>query len=140
MTAHQSKQGGAAAHLQLFHSWTKTQLAELLPDTDVITVAAGTVIERAGNYAQQFVGIVDGYVEAFNDGGAFILGHGDHFGAGELFYDLTHRATYRAVTASTLLAVFGPTFRGVGRSLRPMVTRSFMSTVPLSDAEPALVG
>lgn len=140
MTAHHSKLSGAAAHLHLFHSWTKTQVADLLPDTDIITVAGGTVIERAGNYAQQFVGIVDGYVEAFNDEGGVILGRGDHFGAAELFYDLTHQATYRAVTDSTLLVVFGPTFRGVGRSLRPMVTRSIMSMVSFSDAEPVLVG
>jgi len=140
MTAHHSQPSGAAAHLQLFHSWTNTQLSVLLPDTDVITVAAGTVIERVGNYAQQFIGIVDGYVEALDAEGAVILGRGDHFGAHELFDDVTHRATYTTVTPTTLLVVFGPTFRGVGRSLRSVITPLILSRVPSEHAEPALVG
>jgi hypothetical protein len=53
MTAHHSEPGGAAAHLQLFHSWTNTQLRELIPDTDVITVAAGTFIEGQGPARQR---------------------------------------------------------------------------------------
>ena len=140
MTAHHSEPSGAAAHLRLFHSWTNTQLSDLLPDTDVITVAAGTVIERVGNYAQQFVGIVDGFVEALADEGAVMLGRGDHFGASELFDDVKHRATYTAITPTTLLVVFGPTFRGVGRSLRSATTPSFLSRAPSTHAEPALVG
>jgi len=140
MTTHHSHPSGAAAHLQIFHSWTNTQLTALLPDTDIITVAAGTVIERAGNYAQQFVGIVDGYVEAFDDDGRVILGRGDHFGATEVFYDVTHRATYRTVTAATLVVVFGPVFRGVGRSLQSEVAQSFLFALPSVQAEPALVG
>lgn len=107
--------------LPIFRSCATEQLFALLRSTDIIDVTAGTVIDRAGTFAQQFVGIVDGYVEAVDvDGSTRLLGCGDHIGAAELLHRRAHSATYTTTTASSLVVVFGPAFRMNARSL-PLV-------------------
>lgn len=106
------------AQLPIFRSCTAKQLSALLRNTDIIDVPAGTVIDRSGTFAQQFVGIVDGYVGATDvDGNTRLLGCGDHIGAAELLHVRPHRATYTTTTASSLVVVFGPAFRVNARSL-----------------------
>jgi CRP-like cAMP-binding protein len=100
------------AQIDLFRSCDADQLATLLPNADVIEVAAGTVIAQAGTSAQQFVGIVDGYVEAVDEHGrTTVMGPREQIGARELLDDRAHSVTLTARTATTLVVVFGPAFR-----------------------------
>jgi CRP-like cAMP-binding protein len=102
----------ALAQIDLFRSCNADQLAPLLPNADVIDVAVGTVIAEAGTAAQQFVGIVDGYVEALDEHGRMtVVGPGEQIGARELVDDRAHSVTVIARTAATLVVVFGPAFR-----------------------------
>jgi CRP-like cAMP-binding protein len=86
----------------------------LASDTDVVRVAAGDVIERAGARARQLVGIVDGYVAGRSDDGhEVILGPGSDIGGHELLADTPHALTYTALTPATFVVVFGPAFRAL---------------------------
>ena len=113
----------ALTRLDLFQSCSDEALAALLPHTDVITVEAGTVLDRSGRTARQFIGILAGYVESIDDDGRrSLLGAGEHFGATELIDAQPHRATYTAATLATVVAIFGPTFRSVASTLPLDVT------------------
>jgi len=102
----------ALAQIDLFRFCAAEQLATLLPNAGVIKVAAGTVIAQAGTSAQQFVGIVDGYVEAVDESGrTTVMGPRAQVGARELLDDRAHSVTFTARTAATLVVVFGPAFR-----------------------------
>jgi CRP-like cAMP-binding protein len=102
----------ALAQIDVFLSCDADQLAILQPNTDVIDVAAGTIIAQAGTSARQFVGIVDGYVEAVDESGrTTVLGPRTQLGARELLDDRAHSVTLTARTAATLVVVFGPAFR-----------------------------
>ena len=130
----------ALAQIDLFRSCDADQLAVLLPNTDVIDVAAGTVIAQAGTSAQQFVGIVDGYVEAVDEHGrTSVMGPREQIGARELLDDRAHSATLTARTAATLVVVFGPAFRwaaddlGVAAALeRPIPSPASPDLAPVS--------
>ena len=116
----------ALAQIDLFRSCDADQLATLLPNADVVDVAAGTVIAEAGTSARQFVGIVDGYVEAVDESGrTTVIGPRAQIGGLELLDDRAHSVTFTARTAATLVVVFGPAFRwaaddlGVAAALAP---------------------
>lgn len=127
--------------LHLFRTCTRGQLTDLLPSTDVIAVAEGTVLDRAGAFSRQFVGIVDGFVEAIDASGRpAVLGPGDHYGAAELFDGLPHSATYTAITPCTLVVTFGPTFRAAARSLPAVVVRSANRMGRRTNSQLTLVG
>jgi CRP-like cAMP-binding protein len=115
----------ALQRLTLFEACSSADLDALMGDVDLITVAAGTVIDRQGTTARQFIGIIEGYVRAADaEGTPFVLGPGDHIGAAELFADQPHAATFTTSTTATLAAVFGPKFRMVARSLPGVVDRA----------------
>jgi len=97
---------------------SEDHLRPLLASADLVTLPAGTLIERAGSTARQFVGIVEGYVRCVDgDGDAVVLGPGDHIGATELVEDRPHVRTTTTCTTATLVVVFGPAFRAAARSL-----------------------
>ncbi len=130
----------ALAQIDLFRSCDADQLATLLPNADVIDVAAGTVIAEAGASAQQFVGIVDGYVEAVDEHGrTTVVGPRAQIGARELLDDRAHSVTFTARTGATLVVVFGPAFRwaagdlGVAAALgRPTPSPAPLGLAPVS--------
>lgn len=100
----------ALAQIDLFQSCDADQLATLLPNADVIDV--GTVIVQVGTSAQQFVGIVDGYVEALDEHGqTTVVGPREQIGARDLLDDRAHSVTLTTRTAATLVVIFGPAFR-----------------------------
>jgi CRP-like cAMP-binding protein len=97
-------------------------LAGFRRDADVIVLPADDVVDRVGTRACQFVGIVDGYVRGVSsDGCTAVLGPGDQFGATELLTGDPHSMTYTTVTPTTVVAVFGPTFRSVVRRIPALI-------------------
>ena len=120
--------------LPLFSDCPTDDLFGLLEHAELVTLPAGTIVERAGTPVRQFIGIVDGHLQVDDTmGRSFVLGPGDHIGAEELFNDESHGATYTTSTAATIVAVFGPTFRAATRSIPGVVARG---VVPRrSDAE-----
>jgi len=111
--------------LSLFSDCTADQLAPLLPHADIITLPAGTVLDRSGTWSRQVIGILDGYVSGFDaNQRLFTLGPGDHIGAAEVFSEGTHSATYTTSTTTTLVAFFGPIFHTAARRLPGVVERS----------------
>ena len=129
----------ALAQIDLFRSCTADQLAALLPNADVIDVAAGTVIAEGGASAQQFVGIVDGYVEALDEHGrTTVVGPRGQIGARELLDDRAHSVTLAARTAATLVVVFGPAFRWAAGDLGVAAALERATPSPASPASPDL--
>jgi CRP-like cAMP-binding protein len=129
----------ALAALDLFSSCDDVQLALLLPHADIVDVSAGDVVDRAGRSARQFVGILDGYVRRLDqDGGASVIGRGQHFGAAELMQRADHRATYVTVTATQLLVVFGPAFRAAVRQMPDVAELAIdeVAAVPVHELSP----
>jgi CRP-like cAMP-binding protein len=115
----------ALLRLALFAGCSQTDIQGLLADTDLVSLPAATVIDRTGERARQFVGIVDGYVRRTDAAGqSIVLGPGDHIGARELLADVSHDATYEATTSVVLVSVFGPTFRSQLREIPELVERA----------------
>lgn len=115
----------ALQRLTIFEECARADLDTLSADIDLITVPAGTVLDRQGTSARQFIGIVDGYVRGVGtDGEPFVLGPGDHIGAAEIFSDQPYAATYTTSTSTTIAAAFGPRFRAVARSLPGVMDRA----------------
>ena len=116
---------GPLLGLSIFSTCTAADIRPLLADADVLTFPAATTIERKGIPARQLIGIVDGYLRAFDaNGRPFVLGPGDQIGARELLDRDVHTATYTTSTTATLVVVFGRAFTALARSLPDVVERA----------------
>jgi hypothetical protein len=60
---------------------SRRELEQLARDTDAIDVPAGEQLSRSGNPAREFIAILDGYVDVFDDDGTRrIAGPGTRIG------------------------------------------------------------
>ena len=115
---HPSRAVEALAGIDLLREVAPGDLALLARDTDLVEVAAGAVVEQPGSVARQLVGVIDGALRGVGpDGDVVILGPGDQLGAVELLDDRGHTRTYTTVVPTTLVVVFGATFRVLAPSL-----------------------
>jgi CRP-like cAMP-binding protein len=108
----------ALSRIDLLRWCNREQLELVRPDTDVLDLPAGTVLERAGTHGHQFIGLVRGTVEHDHvTAGVTLMHAGDQIGAAELIDGSAHEATCTALTDITVVVVFGPAFRSLVGSL-----------------------
>jgi CRP-like cAMP-binding protein len=116
----------------------RRELDQLARDTDAIDVPAGEQLCRSGAPARQFIGILDGYVDVFDDAGnRRIAGPGTRIGGFDVLDGRCHDETVIARSACRLVVIFGPALRRV----RPSgAVAAWLDTAAAATAEPALVG
>jgi CRP-like cAMP-binding protein len=105
---------GALSAIDLLAGCAESELTALEPHADVLTVVPGDALARPRMVAREFIGILDGYVHETDDSGALrVLGPGEQIGAAQLFERAPHTTSFTAATTTTLVVVFGPSFRAV---------------------------
>jgi signal-transduction protein with cAMP-binding, CBS, and nucleotidyltransferase domain len=105
---------GALSAIDLLSGCSDSELAALAPHADVLTLAAGDALARPRMVAREFIGILDGYVHETDESGALrVLARGEQIGAAQLFERAPHTTSFTAATTTTLVVVFGPSFRAV---------------------------
>lgn len=92
--------------LLLFSGVDRRHLRAIAASTDVIGVAAGSVVATAGQRARELIAVLDGRVDAVHTSGLTVrLTTGDHIDGAAVF-DRAHRSwTLTARTAATLLVI-----------------------------------
>jgi CRP-like cAMP-binding protein len=117
---------------------TRRELEQLAGDTDAIDVSAGEQLCRSGTPARQFIAILDGYVDVFDDdGNRRIAGPGTRIGGFDVLDGGCHDETVIARSACRLVVIFGPALRRV----RPSgAVAAWLDTAVAATAELALVG
>jgi CRP-like cAMP-binding protein len=117
---------------------TRRDLEQLAGNTDAIDVPAGEQLCRSGAPARQFIGILDGYVDVFDDdGNRRIAGPGTLIGGLDVLDGRIHDETVITRSACRLVVIFGPALRWV----RPTgAVAAWLDTAVAATAEPALVG
>jgi hypothetical protein len=96
---------------------TRGQLDQLALHTDVIDVPAGEILCRAGRLPQQFVVVVDGYVDFIDRSGRTnVAGPETQIGGIEVLDEQPHDTTVVTRSACTLVVIFGPALRWTTQS------------------------
>jgi CRP-like cAMP-binding protein len=94
----------ALAHVELFSSLSKTELAQLAAWTDELNFPEGKELAREGTFAHEFFIIRDGAAAVLRDGERIAeLGPGDFFG--EIGLLETDRRTASVVTTTPVRAI-----------------------------------
>ncbi len=117
---------------------TRPELEQLARNTNVIDVPAGEQLSRAGTPAQEFVGILDGYVDVVDaDGNRRIAGPGTRIGGFEVLDGRSHEETIVTRSACRLVVIFGPALRWVDSS---NAVAAWLGGTGAPTGDPALVG
>jgi hypothetical protein len=95
----------------LFEGVAPDQLEELAAHTDVVRIAAGQVLARAGSTAREYVAVLDGDPTLTD------------IGAVELIEDRPHQRTVTAGADSTVVVISGSAFRWSARSIPEIARR-----------------
>jgi CRP-like cAMP-binding protein len=104
--------------LPFFSSMSEQDLAAVAQQTDVISVAAGSVLAREGDLGEQFFVIESGRAEVTRGGAPVAkLGAGDFFGEIALIREERRTATVTATSPMVLIVMTGSSFRSLDRSI-----------------------
>ncbi len=100
--------------IPLFAKLPRREFDRLVRAADLVHVPAGKELIREGETGREFFAIVDGEVEISRGGRPIATEEaGDFFGEIALLHDVPRTATVTAKTASRLIVVTGPAFRGL---------------------------
>jgi CRP-like cAMP-binding protein len=117
---------------------SRRELEQLARDTDAIDVPAGEQLSRSGIPARELIGILDGYVDVFDEyGNRRIAGPGARIGGLEVLDGRCQDVTVVARSACRLVVIFGPALRRVQPS---GAVAAWLGGAVAVTGEPALVG
>lgn len=103
----------------------RDELEYLALHTDIVDVQAGEVLCRPGQYARQFVAVLDGYVDISDpSGSACISGPGTQIGGTELLSGQPHEEAVVARSDCRVLVIFGPALAAAANAARRTVGAS----------------
>jgi CRP/FNR family transcriptional regulator, cyclic AMP receptor protein len=101
-----------------FSGMSKKDLAAVAQQTDEISVAAGKVLAREGDFGEEFFVIDSGTAEVTRGGEKVAeLGAGDFFGEMALIEEDRRNATVTATSPMTLVVMTRASFRTLDRSM-----------------------
>ena len=110
--------------ISLFQSFSEEEIHEVSPFADEVSVPAGQVLVREGDYSYEFMGIEEGTAEVTRDGQHVAdLGPGDFFGEIGLLERGLRTATVTAKTPMRLITLTGWDMRRVEKAMPEAVER-----------------
>jgi cAMP-dependent protein kinase regulator len=110
--------------IPLFQSFSEEEVHEVSPFADEVSVPAGKVLVREGDYSYQFIAIEEGTAEVTRDGKHVAdLGSGDFFGEIGLLERGLRTATVTAKTPMRLITLTGWDMRRVEKAMPSAVER-----------------
>ena len=110
--------------IKLFQSFSEEEVHEVSPFADEISVPAGKVLVREGDYSYQFMSIEEGTAEVTRNGEHVAdLGPGDFFGEIGLLERGLRTATVTAKTPMRLITLDGWDMRRVEKAMPEAVER-----------------
>jgi len=110
--------------ISLFKNFPLSDIEEISPFADEVSVPEGKVLVREGDYSYQFMAIEEGTCEVTRDGGHVAdLGPGDFFGELGLLEKSLRTATVTAKTPMRLITLDGWDMKRVERAMPGAIER-----------------
>lgn len=110
--------------ISLFKNFPLSDIQEISPFADEVSVPEGKVLVREGDYSYQFMAIEEGTCEVTRDGGHVAdLGPGDFFGELGLLEKSLRTATVTASTPMRLITLDGWDMKRVERAMPGAIER-----------------
>jgi CRP/FNR family cyclic AMP-dependent transcriptional regulator len=111
-------------NIKLFQQFSEDELHEVSPFADEVSVPAGKVLVREGDYSYEFMAIEEGTAEVTRDGEHVAdLGPGDFFGEIGLLERSLRTATVTAKTPMRLITLNGWDMRRVEKAMPEAIER-----------------
>jgi CRP/FNR family cyclic AMP-dependent transcriptional regulator len=110
--------------IKLFDAFSEEEVHEVSPFADEVSVPAGKVLVREGDYSYEFIGIEEGTAEVTRHGEHVAdLGPGDFFGETGLLERSLRNATVTAKTPMRVITLTGWDMKRVEKAMPGAVER-----------------